>query len=490
MLAFLHAQPRWYHYLAMCILAFFVRAATFHYFVQHEERYCQPDSNDYHAGALCIAYGYGMSYPNGRPMFWRTPGYPWYLSTFYSGNKPTDGAFSTHRSEQIKSIWVQIILCSFIPILAFQLAWAVTQTAIIAWILALISIFHLGIVLSSTFLLTDGLALLLFVLFLILFYRSFQFPHEINFYGKNINTRRPYLLLTGAALILGIYTWIRPMGQFIAILSSGLLLLSKGNWSAVIKKSLCFLIIFFAAIFPWMWRNHELTGRWFFCPLFGLYLNAFNAPKILSRVENIPLKDAHKRLSIAAQAHAARLMEIKQRTGDRKILCTEMECMHTAWPLIAAHPGYFLYDWIVESCKTTFDLYASQLVAFAGNCFKWDPLIEYLDEKIKKCLYEQPMSWTMRALAWAEFISAIFLWLGILGGLFVFVFAALWKRQWNLFYSYGLLWLKTGIFIGVVVMQTGGFGYARLRLPVESLMLILGITFWWWMLHSRYKKLL
>lgn len=332
--------------------------------------------------------------------------------------------------------------------------------------------------------------MLLFILFLTLLYHSFQFAHETDLHKKTVLIRHPYLLLIAAAAILGVYTWIRPMGQFMAILAAGMLLLSKGNWGSRFKKLFCFLLVFFVTIFPWIWRNHKLTGEWFFCPLFGLYLNAFNAPKILSRVENIPLIDAHKKLSLAANDHILSVMAQRQAAGDRRVVCTENECMHTAWPLIAAHPGYFIYDWLVEAAKTTFDLYASQLVAFAGNCFKWDPLVEYLDEKIKKCLYEQPMHWSMRALAWIEFISAILLWIGIVGGVLVFMVNALWKRNWSLFYSYGLLWLKTGIFIGAVALQTGGFGYARLRLPIESLMLILGITFWWWLFHSRYKKVL
>lgn len=490
MLTFAQQQPRWYHYLILCALAFIVRAATFHYFVQHEERYCQPDSNDYHYGALCIAYGYGMHYPQGRPMFWRTPGYPWYLSKFYTTQQHTTGKFSEHKAAHVSAIWLQILLCSLIPLLLFQLAWVLTHTALIAWIAALISIVHLGFVLASTFLLTDGLAMILFIPFLTLLYRSFQFSHETDLHKKVVPIRHPYLFLVCAAFILGIYTWIRPMGQFIALLAAGMLLLSKGTWRSGFKKFFCFLCIFFVTISPWIWRNHQLTGNWFFCPLFGLYLNAFNAPKILARVENIPLKDAHKQLNDAANRHIMNVITQRNAAGDTRAVCTENECMHTAWPVIAAHPWYFIYDWLVEACKTTFDLYASQLVAFAGNCFKWDPLVEYLDEKIKKCLYEQPMHGSMRALAWIEFIGAIVLWIGIVGGLLVFVMSAAWKRNWPLFYSYGLLWLKTGIFIGAVAMQTGGFGYARLRLPVESLMLILGITFWWWMLSSRYKKVL
>src|SRR5205807_276314 len=101
----------------------------------------------------------------------------------------------------------------------------------------------------------------------------------------------------------------------------------------------------------------------------------------------------HKQLSVAANQHIMQEYQRRKESGDSTFVCHESECMHTAWPFIKNHPGYFIYDWMVEVIKTTFDLYASQLVAIAGNCYRWDPLVEYLDEKIKKCLYEQPMSW-------------------------------------------------------------------------------------------------
>lgn len=507
MFALLHTQPRWYHYVFLSILAFSMRAATFYFFVQHEERYCQPDSNDYHYGALCIAYGYGMHNPDGRPIFWRTPGYPWYLSKFYRASfdyaqderrkqsplilsssknaQQVSPQFSDHRNAQVAAIWTQIILSSFLPLLVFWLALTLTNTLSIAWVAALISIVHLGFVLASTFLLTDGLAILLFTLFLIFWYRSFQLPGEIA--HKNI--KHPFINLLLAVISLSLYTWMRPMGQFVALVAAIVILLfGDKTWKGSIKRALFFITLFALTLLPWFWRNYQLTDRWFFCPLSGLYLNAFSAPKILARVEHIPLADAHKKLNIAASECIRQEYMRRHATGYHKFVCNELECMHTAWPLIAAHPGYFIYDWMVEVCKTTFDLYASQLVAFAGNCFKWDPLIEYLDEKIKLCLYKQPMSWHMRIIAWIEFLFSLFLWVGIFGGMWTFILQPIINKSWKMLHTYGFLWIKTGLIIGLVVMQTGGFGYARLRLPVESLMLILGITFWWWIYTQQRKK--
>jgi hypothetical protein len=487
MYAFFKKPPSFLHFFLIFCAAFLIRSITFHWYVQHEERYCQPDSNDYHAAAWCITKGYGMHYPNGRPMFWRTPGYPAYLSLFYDKYQYTNGTFAEHVSEHKTAIWFQIFLCSLLPLLMFYLAFILTKSNPIAWLASLISVVHLGFVLASTFLLTDALASLFFILFLVCLYQSFSL-------GNFILKKEPLKATPGtrylifAALSLAIYTWMRPMGQFVALACIPLFVFSAGSWKIIFKKIAYFFIIFAACLFPWFWRNYQLTGKWFFCPLFGLYLNCFNAPKILARVEHIPLPDAHKKLAIAASYATGFEYEQLKRENPDKVVVGEMVHLQTALPLIKEHPWYFLYDWITEVTKTTFDLYASQLVAFAANCFKWDPIVEYLDEKIAKCLYAQPMSWLMRTLAWVEFLSVILLWMGILGGVLFFMCIPLIKKQTALFQTYGLLWIKTGIVIGAVLMQTGGFGYARLRLPIEPLMLILGITFWWWILTQKTNK--
>lgn len=487
MFKILSTQPRWYHYAILCTLALLLRAGTFYFYIQHEERYHQADSNDYHVAALCITHNYGMTYPNGRPIFWRTPGYPYYLSKFYNPTQTPNSDFKYFTQTHQKALWTQLILCSLLPLLIFQLALTLTASLPISWLVALISVFHIGFVLASTFLLTDALAMLFFMMFLIFFYPVYVYPGlqaRQTTPGKYYNI---YLTLALAALSLSIFTWMRPNGQFIGIIAIVLLLFSHGTWLANLKKSLLFFIIFFITLFPWFYRNHQLTNQWFFCPLFGLYLNAFNAPKILARTENIPLAEAHKKLSQAAGLLTTQELQKVKAQSSAKTVCPENICIKTAWPVIAAHPFYFIYDWFTEATKTAFDLYSCQLTALAHNCFKWDPMVEYLPEKLHACLYTKPLPPFMRIIAWLELLLSITIWLGIFAGLFKFVIQPLFTRQYELFSAYGILWLTAGIFIGATMLQTGGFGYARLRLPIEPLMLILGITFWWWV-FNRNKK--
>jgi len=492
-LSFIKTAPHKQHYVLILMIAFVLRAFVFTSYIQRDQRYQQPDSNDYHIAAVCMTHGFGMHAPNGRPVFWRTPGYPAYLSLFYDANNH-DTRFQNHRFEQHRALWVQMFICSFAPLIMSSLALTLTACPPLAWMCAFIGTIHPGLILASTYLLTDGIAMILFMLFLVLFLNALRFPHESalsisSFTPAWMHTLRqhPYLTLLGAALMLGTYTWMRPMGQFVAIICTILLLFSAAPLKARFMRAVCFFSLFAALIAPWFVRNHTLTGSWFFCPLFGLYLNVFNAPKILARIQDISLKDAHTIMTNTA-AHETYLVTQKARAaGDLRAICGENVCLTTALPVILAHPWYFLYDWTAEVLKTTFDLYASQLVALANDTFRHDPLVEYLPEKWAECLYAKPLPVFFRVLAWLEAISALVLWLGILLGVWSFILFPLWKKRWDIFYSYGYLWLKAGTLIGFVVGQTGGFGYARLRLPIEPLILIVALTFWTWWYTSRQQ---
>jgi len=96
----------------------------------------------------------------------------------------------------------------------------------------------------------------------------------------------------------------------------------------------------------------------------------------------------------------------------------------------------------------------------------------------------------MRFIIYLEIIFEILKWIGLLLGAFFFMLFPLIKRfnVSDTIKQNGLLWLKISPMIGAFIIMTGGFGYARLRLPVEALMIMLSLTFWYWLINKTYKR--
>lgn len=478
--------------------ALFVRAAVFFFYIQHEERYHQPDSNDYHVYAATIVLNQPM------PRYWRMPGYPLYLSIFYRFFGVQPGAFSANSPAQKAAIWGQVFINSFIPLILFFLAYTLTTSYAIAWILAWLSVVHLGLVLASTYLLTEGLALIFFYLFLLFFYKSFRAYGEQQEYSslytaqtktnssKNSALKHPYAPMVLAALFLGISTWIRPMGLFIAIIAAALLLAcAQDRFTQKLKKIILFLVLFFASIAPWYIRNYQKTGHIFFCPMFGIYLNAFTAPRILRDVHGLPLEKTWSYLQHQLSAEIQNDIKRKGLTNitpyTKNLPIPELLAGAVSWPIVLAHPWFAALEWFKEVFISTFDLYTYQLITFVKNTFKSDPLEAFLGERLAECLYKQPAPLAVRIMCWLEFIWSLFLWVGIFIGAWLFLLRILIKKfqvseQCK---ALGGLWLKTGFLIGAALCMTGGFGYARLRLPVEPLIIILALTAWIYLLKKE-----
>lgn len=465
--------PSWRTALFLTVAALVLRLGVFHGYLAYEERYCQSDSVDYHVSTWCITHGFGMHRPDTkRPIFWRTPGYPAYLAPFYSLFGPGwTSRFEDHAAAHTAALTAQCIIASAAPVITYMIALGLTGVTSIAYIIAWATALHPGFVLASGYLLTDGLAVVFFLLFLLLYLTGFTLWFEKN---GSVHT----IQIICSAIPLALYTWMRPMGLFVGIGAAFLLLAAHGSWRNKLIALGSFLLLFVILLAPWFIRNYLLTGSLFFCPLFGLYLNVFNAPKILARIDAIPLDEAHRRLTYDAGVLTAQAWTETQATGSSLIPVGEQICFKTAWPLIVNHPWFFLYDWTVEVIKTTFDLYSYQLVALATNSFKWDPLVEFLPEKLAATLWSTPIPFSFRLIAWLELAWVLFVWSGIFIGIWRFILQPLiYKALQNP--GATALWIKGLFFIGIVVGQTGGFGYARLRLPIEPLISILGCMGWY-----------
>jgi hypothetical protein len=219
--------------------------------------------------------------------------------------------------------------------------------------------------------------------------------------------------------------------------------------------------------------------------MFGIYLNCFSVPKIMRTTEGIPLEQAHA-LAQKRAAYALHEARLKQPASIPYVSPNAIKSV--VWPVICAHPAIFLCDGMREIIKSTFDLYASQLVSFCNDTYFYDPMEEFLSEKLAACLWRQAMPWWMRAAAYLELLYAILLWIGLLGGAWLFLVKPFWQRMLtDRERIMQRVWLAAGILCAVTLGITGGFGYARLRIPIEPLMIILALTFWYALWHTHHK---
>ncbi len=458
-------------------VAFLVRAFVFGFALQHEQRYWQSDSEDYHFCARGINKDNFMVFRE-QPLFWRTPGFPLILAAFYKMFGATD-SFADNQGAHKAFVWVQIALTSLIPVLLFFLALALTSQLAVAWIVAWLGVFHIGFVLASCYVLSDAIALIFFILFLLFLYRSCIFANE----SGHIPEKSLFFNAFLAGLYLALYTWIRPNGQFVSVVALLLLLMAKGSWLHKIKKVALFFGTFFLLIFPWCIRNHRLTGQWFYCSMSGPVLQTFTLPKVMRRVTGKDLKECFAYHMAKVNMAMANEWQLLQQHSPNLHLSRELVCKKVAMAHIFSHPLIFLHEWLKEVVKTSFDLYSSQIVYMLKKEHKWDPLEEVLLEKVALCLYGQPMPLWLRLIMWLEFVFSLVLWVGIFTGCWLFLVQPLYSRAATdtIVSKNGSLWLKVSFMIASLLVMTGGFGYARLRLPVDPLLIVLAVVFWYWL---------
>jgi len=421
----------------------FVRAAVFYGYLSQDANYWQVDSAGYHTIASGIAAGKGIASPAGIPNFYRVPGYPLYLAVWYKvfGNNP------------IPALWGQLVLGALIPLLIFFLALALFPARPrLAMAASAYSAVHLGLVLYSGFMMTETLFIIFLLGFLILFFQAGDNPRG----------------LASAGALLGIASLIRPIGHYLMPICLVILLLRKFAWSIKVRNALLLFIAWLIPVSMWLARNYLLLGHIFFHTLPGGHFLHLSASRVVMHAEDMTYQQARMRVA----SEARRAIRNAQRTQHRGL--SEIECCYELEKLahqhFVQHPWITLKLWATDMFRTAFSLYSAELLFLDSGRKEMDYFAKDrgLWDMISRYIMPPTDSMPLRAIIMLEIVLYLLLLLGLC--------RALWGLFANGFGKDLAIWLTAGAFIAFFIVIALAGGYARMRLPVEPLIIILGLS--------------
>jgi len=463
------------------VFAFLIRFTVFNYYLGKNNNYWQVDSSTYHKIACGLLSGNGFSTSDNNNIykqnFYRLPGYPVFLASIYK-------LFNINIRDTKTVLWAQVILASFIPILIFILSLILFPNYFLAAKLAsLYSCVHLGLVLYSGFFMSESLFIFLFLIFLILFFRtvSCDCHPELVSGSRNIRNHNKNIFISG--LFLGFAGLVRPVGHYLLFLSIILIILNNFNFKNYklniknnFKKALYLILGFIIIVSPWLVRNYIYQGKSFFHTLPGGHFLNFAAARSAMLEQNCDYNKAkvylQNKIKILAQEQKDKLNR-----DLNEIEYCDLQ-LNLAIQYFKKYPLITIKNFLIDIFRTSFSLYSSEILYLENNRNN----IDYFSNKrtvfslVKRYLVPETKNIDLKLLIYFEIILNLFIWLGVLGAcvipsLTVVAFGEDWcKDPGSLFspFAFILLFLVIGL----------AGGYARMRLPAEPLLIILAFNFY------------
>lgn len=433
-----------YFLIFLFAFSFFIRILTFECFFQNNSTMIDFDSKVYSEVGENISLGKGLTNKDGSSLFLRVPIYPLFLGLCYK----------TFGYSPKKALMLQSLISSLIPIIIFFISVLIFPTSYqVAYISSLISSIHVGFVTFSNLLMAESLFTLFFNLFLLFLFLSFK-------------SKDNKLILFTSGILLGISSLIRPVG--VPLLLTALLVISLSNHN--IKKSIkeCFILLsgWLLIIAVWLIRNFLLTSHIFFHTLPGIHFLKHLTARVVMEGENISYIQSLKKLDIELEEKISKKELINKQNCEIE-KCIQAEEISRKYCL--KYPMLTVKNLLINMFKTTFSLYSAELI-FIDNKGK---LPEYSSNRsimniFKRFIFPDVSSLWIWLIIYLEILFMIFLWIGNVG----FIIKAIFKK--NLLE----LIIKIFPFIFTFIFVSLACGFARLRLPIESFMIILSVYFW------------
>jgi hypothetical protein len=448
--------------LLIFFLSLAIKAVFFLIFLKNNPCLLSFDSGHYHKIALSLISRNGFYNLDGvTPQFYRMPGYPLFLALCYK----------LFGIQQIAVIILQTLLSSFIPILIFLLTLTLFPGQIkTAKLASLVSCFDLGYIIFSGLIMSEILFTIFFTFFLILFLYNYTlfFCRKESIISNNHLIFRLFLI----GIALGIACLIRPVGHGLYLTSVFMLLISKNNLLTKIKYIAIITTGLTLTLGIWIIRNFILTGYIFMHTLSGPHFLNHSAVRLCMMNEKISYEQAQK--IVYKNLNALEQQEILEL--DRPL--QEIESCKLAEKLALSYmlknPTLTIQHFISNILKTTFGLYSSELLVIDSN----GQLPEYNNNRSIKSILKRFLlpDVNNKFIIWVIYFEIIF-FLFILLGFGIFMISSCMMRSCFSREKLCIL-VKVLPFICCLILLTLSCGYARLRLPIESFLIILAIKEW------------
>lgn len=484
------------------IVSFLVRACVFYFYLRHNARYWQVDSSTYHYVATSLAQGKGISNADGSSNFYRLPGYPVFIGFFYKlwGNNPE------------RALWAQIVLASCIPLLIFFLANVLfPRRRWIAYGASGLSAVHLGLVLYSGFFMTESLFIFLLLCFFYYFFSAvhlwfcdekqlqpvaqcgcarplwswvpedaIEVPSYEQIYQSVANATpircasasdpRAYDLFL-AGIFLGLLSLVRPVGHYMLVVALILLLFLRGSWISRVRLSGILSLSWLLIVVPWLMRNYLLLGHIFFHTLPGGHFLYLSASRVAMHPQHCSYQQARQNLGHEVQAYIAlREQQLKRPLNEIERCYIHEEI---ARHYFSAYPMITLKTWATDIFRTCFSLYSAELLYLEAERADHDYFAKGRSwaDMFKRYLIPATSNYVLKAIVYSE----ILFFLLILFGFFAGLLRLLMKRCSRVDVC---SWARMVPFMALFVIIALAGGYARMRLPIEPLLLMCSLYGW------------
>ncbi len=454
------------------IILFFISLVThalfFLYFFYPNPCLLNFDSAHYQDMALALKNNFCFCTAQGTPFFYRVPGYPIFLA----------GIYSIFGTNPYYIVWIQIGLASFMPVLVFFLGKKIFHQNKGARYAALMTAIHPAFFIFPCLIMTETLFVFVFTFFLCMFIYSLEtsFKPTIPF-------------LTG--ILLGIISLIRPLGLPLVFASIFLTYLYPGlSFFCRFLKSFMLFFGWGLVVSVWFLRNFLLTGCLFLHTFSGPHLLNHGATRIIMETQNISYEKA--------KYFVQQTLEFIQKESE--VTRSHLQEKY-ALDIFMHYPSTTIKFFIKNSIKTTISLYSAELlfVDSGGKLPSYDTKRTYAD-MIKRFLFPIVHNRAIPFVIYYELVYMLFLFVGfvlfLVQGVASFIPPSTLLRtgirlpdhteqdakhrvecvRANGFWPPMFMLTFIALFIGMSCIC----GFARLRLPIEPLLIIGSAT-----LYSR-----